>query len=340
VAFGAFARFFDSSTEAQILRLKKIDMSKHAIITSGNDPQVSFAIGMFRSAREPNRGQFSGECLFATSGITEGSKQKLESHSIRVIELSHEYLLPLRKILQSDVHPFGKVAKMLLYGEVLKSLSAEIDWVILQDPDILWQKPVEKFINGLNSASVTFATEPVDVGSNPTLLQKLLRPAQNQEEKERLASAYCQEINTGFFAGNRDVVSDFLEKFGRWQISSEMSDYAETGRNGEPAWHDQDYFRYYIVNDMPGKLKLIDSSVILHLVGWAYNELTWSSFMLKVKLSEFELLPYAVHFASSWQRYIQLWLYFGHHITLAETIKWIVSSMRHHKRRICQRNAT
>ena len=266
------------------------------VLSLGNDPQVEYALNMFRSLRDAGMGEFRGDLLFTSDELSSENQTRLRRCGVSVKVISGASIDDAKTKLKSQTHPFGKVGKFFLIRESLKNLLNLYQYFVFMDPDVLCQAPFAVILDEISDHEYCMAPEPVDIAQNPILYDWLKVGCRDESEWDIMRRNYRFEVNTGVMAASIPLGLEFIDRFVQWQLSDDYAWLAEKS-SSHRGWHDQDFFRFFHLKYQLSNLKLLTPEKVFHMVGWANFDYEWDSVDHKIRVTQERLIPNLVHFA-------------------------------------------
>ncbi len=278
-------------------------MESVLIYSNGNDPQVKLFLSLYNSIKEfISSSKYKIDYVFTSDNLSIENIELIKKQNIEVNILEEDYIKNIG--FSSNFHPLGKVAKPFFLKKSLESYSHDI--IIYLDPDIIVQKDIINFINTLKKEEVFITKQFTDTIYLNNAVLRLLKVYRKLNLPKNNIFDFEYEINTGFFGGYRDEVVKLLDNWTKTILEKKYISLMNQDYNYSTsvnAWHDQDYFRFAIRNNIFSniKFKVVAEETIVHLCGDDYNKVDYEN--NKFYLRSTSETPFFVHFAGGSHKY-------------------------------------
>jgi hypothetical protein len=209
------------------------------VITNGNDPQVPLILGLAESIRlwsANHPGAWNLQVL--SDGLSDRSVDALKAHLLDPLLCDQRFFGPRMELFTSDLHAFGKIGKPLFLFEYLHRYVTDNPPILYCDPDVVATASLDGLLAHLTRGSVAMPCMLYPTDTYQHTLQQLSRaPSINPAGPE---------VCTGVMLGYADDMRGFLEEWIQAMVSPELNPLRFSSPKARNAWHDQDFFRYFI----------------------------------------------------------------------------------------------
>ena len=291
-------------------------LSNVLVISNGNDGQIPFLIRMYESLYHPQKGAFSGDFLFLSDHLSISSQESLKKKNIPYEIVDKELVSHWEKLLQSEKHALGKIAKPLFIRHVIQNFGDRYSCLVYIDPDILLQKPITEVLQLLlvEKRGVFYSAQTNPTMNIPWPKQQLERILKTKHLTKEELNDFGLEINTGFMFGDIESIAGFINRLIDFMVTPPFNQYAKSDEDAEIPndWHDQDFFRAYArISNNHETFSIIPPQYISHLCNNVYHDFSLVRFSTILKSKRSGEIPHLIHFAGGvWVHFLGLSIYY------------------------------